>query len=410
MKVLRNKWFPMLSFLLLLFFLITYLTVREQPFLANENCIKPFDEFAYLPDETPRPIPILLPDTPWEVETTIPRQQNMTYHVLDIQVELARNKNGNGEIWLFRGPLGSEDETTKREGSFLIYYPQSQRWEEISAIIEDTNLMVRELFVTSDETVWGKIGVHQSHLIPTTGPVLGRFNESERRFEKAIGGLEIPLTVNYGILSQLVEVVLDKQDVFWIFGPDNGIYHYDPRVQTTEKKVNLPYPEIQRLSTALAIDDSIYFQDKSLSEAEDFLFQFIPQTGEIITLDMPRKPWAASGGMLVDRQGRLRLGAMGYMETDGSWHLLHRNASKVWEYRGEPHWVQPTLVFESSDGLLWFTKYLDMGRLGEGTAWYNPETGQGCLFTNLASYIVEDDSRQLWMVADGKLYRYPLDD
>jgi hypothetical protein len=49
-----------------------------------------------------------------------------------------------------------------------------------------------------------------------------------------------------------------------------------------------------------------------------------------------------------------------------------------------------------------------MGRLGEGTAWYDPEAGKGCLFTNLASYIVEDANKQLWMVADGKLYRYPL--
>ena len=42
---------------------------------------------------------------------------------------------------------------------------------------------------------------------------------------------------------------------------------------------------------------------------------------------------------------------------------------------------------ESSNGLLWYVEYHDMERLGEGTAWYDPEAGKGCLFTNLASYL-----------------------
>lgn len=167
---------------------------------------------------------------------------------------------------------------------------------------------------------------------------------------------------------------------------------------------------MQGISTALAPDGSIYFRDSYYSAAEDFLFQFFPETGEIIALDVPRDPWGFSGGMLVDHKGRLHIGAMGYMEIDGGLHLLHHDALRAWENRSEfLYWSLPTLIFESSNGLLWYAEDHDMSGVGEGTAWYDPEIGKGCLFTNLASYVVEDANKQLWMVADGKLYRYPLD-
>lgn len=381
----------------------------KQPLKAN-NCIKPFHEFAFLPDETSRPIPELLPSLPWQVEAIIPGQENVTYGFSDIQIEMARTKNGKVEIWLFKRPTDSLAGIGDRKGSFAIYYPQSQTWKEVSAIIEETNLVVRHLFVTSDGTVWGSIWAYQPHSVLTTAPVLGRFNEATQRFEAAVGGLEIHVTHSQGFLSRALEIVLDDEDIFWIFGPDDGIYRYDPKTQTIGRQTNLPNTEIHRLSTALASDGSIYFQVKPFSGAEEFLFQFIPETGEVVTLDVPREPWEASAGMLVDHRGRLWLGAMGYMETNGSLHLLHHNAPKVWENQSEfLYWSPPTLIFESSNGLLWYAEDHDMSRLGEGTAWYNPETGEGCLFTNLASYIVEDAEKQLWMVAGGKLYRYPLE-
>jgi hypothetical protein len=249
-------------------------------------------------------------------------------------------------------------------------------------------------------------GVMRRHL--STGPVLSRYNESRQRFEAAPGGPSIPITSQTGFLAQSLSVVLDKEDIFWILGPDDGIYRYDPKAQSTERQTDIL--DTERLSAALASDGSIYFQDKSLSEAEEFLFQFIPETGETVALGVSREPWQASGGMLVDHRGRLWLGAMGYMEPDGSWHLLHGNTPKVWENRGElPYWAPPILIFESSDGLLWYTEYHDTELLGEGTAWVDPETGRGCLFTNIASYVVEDGKKQLWMVASGQLYRHPFE-
>ena len=46
--------------------------------------------------------------------------------------------------------------------------------------------------------------------------------------------------------------------------------------------------------------------------------------------------------------------------------------------------------------------------MAEGTAWYDPETGEGCMFTNIHGTIIEDDEQVLWMLLDEKLYKVDI--
>ena len=62
---------------------------------------------------------------------------------------------------------------------------------------------------------------------------------------------------------------------------------------------------------------------------------------------------------------------------------------------------------ESYDGILWYNKSLD-DVIISGMAWFNPNTREGCMFTNIVSNIIEDSDRQLWLAADGKLFKYQL--
>jgi hypothetical protein len=118
MKTLRTKWpFLVCMIFLLLITYSIYRMSRRQFFMANANCIKPFHEFAFLPDETPRPISEILPGSPWQVEATIPGIEN----VATAQIELARTINGKEEIWLFNDPFIAAN----AEESFVIYYPHS---------------------------------------------------------------------------------------------------------------------------------------------------------------------------------------------------------------------------------------------------------------------------------------------
>ena len=65
-------------------------------------------------------------------------------------------------------------------------------------------------------------------------------------------------------------------------------------------------------------------------------------------------------------------------------------------------------MFESSDGRLWFSKYLDAPHLGEGTGWLNPQINAGCLITTRPTTLVEDDDQQLWIAVEGVLYSSDL--
>jgi hypothetical protein len=379
----------------------------------NLTCpIKPFRTFAYLPDWTASPIPMILPGPPWQVEAGIPGGDHWyPGHWL----MLARTNKGEQEIWIYSNPeqtwstyeVDTYVQVSVKDATFLVYRPASQSWGEVPAAIGDTNLIVRDLFLTSDGAVWGSIWSWNEPPVPASAPVLSRFNDSSQRFEAVIGGVEIPIVEKEGNPYRPA-IVVDKEDVFWLFVGRDGIYRYDSKTGITDRQANLPDPRIYYLRAALALDGSIYFAAVYPYLADGPLFQFIPATGKVVPVKIPEGPWTSGGGLLVDRRGRLWLGATGYMNAKGQWRAPHPTL-QYFTFPGDPSWGRPTLIFESSNGLLWYYKYLDIGeRRGEGTAWYNPKTGRGCLFTNLISNIVEDDERQLWMIAEGKLYRYPL--
>ena len=64
-------------------------------------------------------------------------------------------------------------------------------------------------------------------------------------------------------------------------------------------------------------------------------------------------------------------------------------------------WTRPYETFQSSDGSYWFTAPVGIVHL-------SPESGEWCLFTTEESPVVEDENRNLWIVAFGKLYRLTL--
>jgi hypothetical protein len=80
-------------------------------------------------------------------------------------------------------------------------------------------------------------------------------------------------------------------------------------------------------------------------------------------------------------------------------------------YGGLPiqyNWASPSPILESSDGRIWFSNNWDGGIWYLGTAWYDPYTGEGCMFTNLPASLVEDSTQRIWMVAGGELYSVQL--
>jgi hypothetical protein len=380
------------------------------------ECIRSFQEFAYSrPDLYPQ-IDIVLPSAPWEIEAKIPLQKIEDYRVAGSQVAASRSISGKLEIWLVQTLSPANESNQQYTNNFLVYQTELQNWETVSAEIGDSGLFVEDIFVTSDGSVWGKTvwDITHERTDLEKAPVLSKFNESTRRFEFAKGVLEIPWTLFSYSSFPWPEIVLDNNGVFWIFAENDGIYRYDPVAQKTEKQADLLGLDVTQ--TALSPDGNIYFEvysEKIYSQESFFrlldgmLYRFIPETKEIASLKIPKEPWLVFSGMLVDHDNKLWLGAIGYREPDDNWHLIHPDPKNKFVGAGDVYQAPPFLMLESSDGILWYKKMLGDVR-ADGTAWYDPRTGKGCMFTNIAANIIENSEQQLWMVADGKLLKYQL--
>ena len=367
----------------------TQLTANEY---SRDECAISFDEFAYQgPRE--RPEEKKLPLSPWEIEAIVP-QALFEDHGLH-QVSLIRSINGEQEIWI--------TDYLNEQPLLAIYRSVEQDWEIISGVINNTGLFVTQLFVTTDGTVWGRIEWESIADVTIDNiPVLSKFNENSRRFEFADNVLEIPRFTNSRFFGS-PKIVLDNQDNFWIFSENDGIYKYDPSNATYNKNSALAFNASQ---VTLAPDGSIFFRYLYYGQ-EDTLFRFIPESNELVIVEFPNN-WPNFFGILVDSSNQLWLGATGYRTESNQWQLIHPNPDLYFEHQGDLSWAMPEIMLESSDGRLWYQRYLDSDYHNEGTAWYDPTTGEGCMFTNIPAVIVEDSNQNLWLIADGKLYRYQL--
>jgi hypothetical protein len=356
-----------------------------------------------------------LPALPWQIEAVLPTHDFKGYSLLVIDTKITRSINGHQEVWIIQY-LSASESGYSNKNVFQVYQTDSREWKTVSADIQDSGFFVEDLFVTSDGSLWGQTVWDTTHgwSGPKRVPVLSKFNETTRRFEFANNVLEIPWVLFSYSFFPWPEIVLDQHDIFWIFAKNDGIYRYDPAIQKTEKQADRS--DLNVTQTALSPDGRIYFEiysEKIYSKESFFrlsdgmLFEFHPDTKVIIPLDVPDGTWPVFAGMLVDHKNRLWLGAIGYREPNGQWTMVYPNPQEYFEHAGDMYWAPPGLILESSDGILWYKKFLDDSRV-DSTAWYNPETGEGCMFTNLAVNIIEDSEKKLWLVADGKLYKYEV--
>lgn len=409
-----NKWQLLMGVILLFGFCTNDSIAQTRTSVPlDRECYQSFEDFAYW-----GPLNVLeeseaLPLPPWEVVGSLPSQLVEEFAIDLKTVEITRLGNGKREIWLSPKYQGAHV-----AGYWVIYRPESQTWEIIPDHIEDLGLFVAQLFVSNDNILWGRTFRHPQREYPdnlVSISVLSRFNEITRRFELVADTSVLPLILTHDYPNRRIFEV-DDQDTFWIFAENDGIFRYDPTTQILTAYAELPNLEV--IDTALAPDGNIYFSkpfDQTGSTTRELftltgnpLLQFVPKTGEVTNLEMPSEDWPIFSGMLVDHGNRLWLGAIGYRESNNDWQLIHPNPETYFDHAGDHLWAPPVLMMESSDGRLWYSRYLDSSGRGEGTAWYDPNTGEGCMFTNVPTNIVEDSQQNLWMVVNDQLYRYPL--
>lgn len=373
----------------------------------DETCFRSFDDFAYRGAESLPREGNISPYPPW---------QNLTINSVDSQTPelhevLAVRSTATGtEVWIGLG----NGENPANTG-FGIYNVETNTFERISNRFEnyDQTIFVSKIFVDSQQQVWGQTGWSRNANVENV-MLLSRFNESTNQFEFFDNSIEIPFvgTVYNSSSPSNTEIILDNEDNFWIFAGNGSLYHYN----TQNNEISYIAETGRVDDTTLSSDgETIYYQrvtgDVTIHIGDMFLYAVNIRTRDIERMDFPESVdnWEAySGAPFEDSTGRLWLGPVGFRTTDMEWHLINPSLASI--RSGQPFnyfYAMPEITIESSDGRIWYTRRMQ-GAYPEGTAWYDPSTGEGCMFTTSPVNIVEDSSQILWLVSENMLYNYPL--
>jgi len=353
---------------------------------GDHNCIPPLTAFAYPLYSKEKSDVIdqdrVLPMSPWGLVTDLPNNGIGSSGYGSIL--FARSMNGVDEIWI----LGQNE--------FLIFYPDTKSWELIDGQIKGEGKIPRGVFLASSGSIWG---VGMMDWEDKKIPILSRYNENENFFEFVSDS-------ESSHISSVAAIGLPVEDAFgrfWMIINHNELYGFNPTTMKShfyvDTSLSLLSPQI-----AIAPNAKIYILSIGLEKSE--LIQYDPEieAATNIPILLHNTEGLPFNSLFLDQSGRLWFHDYGWLDSNGNWYKVVRTPlfiSDKTEYQFQYLWENPDIVLESSNGLLWFKSSM-------GLTWLNPQNGEWCRVTSYPATIAEDQKHNLWMLADGKLYKYPL--
>ena len=378
-----------------------------------DSCIPPLYSFAYSNSlDEDRKIPsqsfFVEPGAPWATETEIPDlSATSTIPIYGQGISMVRPKDGHAEIWIKLFRLDSQSLDFAHE--YAVYQSDTQEWRLTSGTVHDNpSIHVVNLFVDNQGILWGQNFWAQASSDPIQFPFLSRFNDELKVFEQVETTKTIPAFQSDGQTSlwigkhQSLAILDANRDVFWILAHGDGIYNYAIASSEIHKFANL---DVGIKNATLGEDGILYYSilNNSGHQSNQNLMRFSIAAGvEIVPINFV--PLPEYSNILVDSKGNLWLDAAGWKSPNNNWYQIHPSPIFITNKKSsalDALWQMPNIQIESSDGRLWF-------RSENGMAWLHPDKGEWCWFTTYQSNIVEDADHNLWMIADGKLYKYPL--
>jgi len=384
--------------------LVSTSTVSTSTDSSDNSCIPPITSFVYPANQRPASNTTvkdqILPPAPWKVAASLPNfPEGATSGFHDISV--AYSGLSYSEIWVKQmfNTGGNEYGGGTTTVQTLLFRTDTKSWRTFSQQIQGSPISIDELYQGKNGSLFADISFSNKS-------ALGSYNENEGQFDVVKNSENIPGGIR----------VLDNNGTFWILNNNDGIYSFDPITSQLKKNIDIPDLNIYgRLgiygrSVAVAPDGSLYFLDFHDNGYTE-LARYDPTSNKLerningeyeysIYLD------ASAQSLYVDHLDNVWLDDQGWMSPDGTWYkVVH---SPIFIVKQPPDiplaylWEHPSILLESSDNKVWF-------RSDNGLAWLNPQKGQWCWFTTYQSNIVEDQQHNLWMIADGKLYKYALD-
>ncbi len=382
-------------FIAILILLIVIGCTQTQPQnVAAIECYGTFDEFVAFPINFKRaddkPLPNYL--SPWQFASERPAEMHVSH------MQFARHHDNREEIWF----------VDRLEGNIVIYDIDKKSWKQFSGLIEETDLYVYDLFVTSNQTVWGRVHLPVNSTNTSQATVLSKLNEDNQTFEFLDELASIPF-VNFDDYVR-TSVFLDHEGIFWIAVSDDALYSFD--TTRNELTTHIQLNDVNVGSIVRAIDGTVYLTnraetklidpDSNIPEGKVLAFQV--DQNQFVPVPLPHERWIRRFSRLaITENDQLWLDTLGYIEQDESWHNVHPFPDDLNFHESDLHWATPYIVLESSNNLLWLNKYPDAG-----TAWYDRDSSIGCVISEESSDVVEDSQGNVWMLVGRSLYSLDL--
>lgn len=371
---------------------------RSSTSQSQEDCVQPsvpvaFPAYATTGPESNQPITTPIP-LPVEWQPQLYPEQLQKWKSLDPVTSLVARSSD--EIWLIASHIGDW-------GSIVRFRPSTREIITYTVPSGDAGEFVPgDLFLSKTDVLWG-IG-------PSSGLVPGRARWFLIRYDLETDSF-IQVTDKDGILSGTpypYSMDDDAHGVLW-FVTGNALIRFDPSTQKAERML-----DEQRGYTfqylAVAPDGSIWLSASPVPIEEGkgpyVVIRYNPQTNEIKDYGSP--PGAEEYlPLYFDRSGRLWVEDYGWLEFPATgepeWYQIVRSTVFIYDHAGplQYGWGRPQRVYESSNGLFWFSS-------GAGLVRLDLKQGQWCLVTRLAGPFAEDNARNLWTTALGQIYKYRL--
>ena len=210
---------------------------------------------------------------------------------------------------------------------------------------------------------------------------------------------------------------LDEKEIY-----KENFYDFYP---STDLTPFLKYDENGRPSLSLEMDSegNLYVMTVGTPELNsqlDGVVYKISKTGEkeLITMFTSRTGFneypRAYADIMLDDENNLWLADYLWIDLESKTDIdgNHYYPSRYVMYRSpifvtnkpnpafEIVWYTPSPQTITPDGRIWYQSL-------RGTAWFQPETGEWCMFSSSQSNIVKDSDGNLWMVYDNALYMLP---
>lgn len=400
--------------------------VNAQNEVVMFDCLQSFEYFAYAIQEDLTETDKL--DITWVPQYQLPitNDSGQIISYRGTRVLLSRTVRDNQEIWLQLNGVSNSYE----DPAFGIYHVSDNTLTLVSGRVGNSEdvTKVNELTVGLNGTIWASTDqfIFENIIVlpgmdnpfPASYASVATYVETNNRFVSVSESPQIPFRTDAREWDPLTQIVVDSNGILWVFLVRGEVYQFDPTTNTFP--LSEEFSDMVFQSVSPTFRSSIFIDilpevgspspfPSSLPVSDTF-FEFFPGTGEI--LDIPASPILLRTGLpvLIDRNNRAWFSAMAYLENE-QWTVVNPDPNQTQAVLSQIQfptiWTFPTPILSDSSGRMWFETVGDNSFGTHGTAWFDPETGNGCKFSNSTGNVIEDNNGFLWLFdpITGTLYR-----